>query len=164
MRCVGAENPPCARCLRTGRRCVVSPSRRGQTQANSLRKRLPPISSSVREVPDMETGTPSYGSISIKSPRLAPPELPRPPSRRSPTHRPDAHNSPASISRTENVSSPSLPSVYSLSPLDVLGSVATQDTLSGSQHQHQREPRDHWVGNSRSAEIPENVLVEYIEL
>lgn len=164
MRCVGAENPPCARCLRTNRRCVVSPSRRGRTQANSLRKRCHPVSSSTGAVPDVQTATPSHGSVSIMSPLLAPPEPPKPPSGRSSTQRPDAHDSPPSISRTDNISFPSLPSVYSLSPLDALGSLSAQETLSGSRHQHQRQLRDHRIDNSRSGDIPENVLVEYIEL
>lgn len=161
MRCQGAEKPPCARCVRTGRRCVVTPSRRGQTQANSLRKRLPPASSSTSEV---QTATPAFTTTSAKSPWLAPPEPPRTASHRSPTQRLDAHSSPASISRTENISSPSLPSVYSSSPLDVLGSVATQEPLVASQLQHQPEPRDNWTGNSGHVEVSENVLVEYIEL
>ncbi|KAK5049356.1 hypothetical protein LTR84_004285 [Exophiala bonariae] len=85
------------------------------------------------------------------------------PSHRSPTHRSDTHESPNSISRTENTSFPSLPSVYSLSPLDVLGSVTLQESPSDSRHQYQWEPRDRMISESRSAEISENVLAEYIE-
>src|ERR1700761_6019437 len=130
MRCIGAENPPCARCLRTGRRCVVQPSRRGQQQSShSLRKRqsLPP--SSPGEAAHYQEAQAAPSPAPASSGGLLSTAHPLPPKAsalRSPLARPEAHASPASTARLEQGASPSLPSVYSSSPLDVVGSAASR--------------------------------------
>ncbi|KIW73779.1 hypothetical protein PV04_01871 [Phialophora macrospora] len=170
MRCVNADNPPCARCLRTGRRCVVLPSRRGQQQSGtSLRKRQPPASSPAPSEPlhtrDSQPVPSAAPSSSAGRPSRIPPMLPQVQARalRSPSSRREAHSSPASTSHPEHSASPGLPSVYSLSPLDVLGYVATQPPSTETWAQQQPSPRGTSLGRPGLVDIAEGVLIEYIE-
>jgi hypothetical protein len=173
MRCVNADNPPCARCLRTGRRCVVLPSRRGQQQSGtSLRKRQPPASSPSSSEPlhtqdahPVPSAAPSNSAVRpSRIPPMLPQAQPQVQALRSPSSRREAHSSPASTSHPEHSASPGLPSVYSLSPMDALGYVATQPPSTETWAQHQLSPRGTSSGRSGPVDVAEGVLVEYIEL
>ncbi|ETI27796.1 hypothetical protein G647_00245 [Cladophialophora carrionii CBS 160.54] len=77
--------------------------------------------------------------------------------------RTEAHSSPANTSHPKHSTSPGLPSLYSSSPLDVLGSVATQPSSAEAWPQQQLTSRDTSLGGSWVNNVAEDVLVEYIE-
>ncbi|KIW24899.1 uncharacterized protein PV07_10582 [Cladophialophora immunda] len=168
MRCIGADKPPCVRCSRTGRNCVVHASRRGQQQsANSLRKRQPPVSSpppdALYQQASQSTTCAATGSVQ-RSP-LAHPTSPPAYSLQSPSYK-SGRVSPASTSRPDQNVSSSLPSVYSSSPLDVLDSVASQQPLPEPWSQLESDGNAAPLGSSSRRnpnDIPDTTLVELIE-
>ena len=168
MRCIGAaDGHSCARCLRTGRRCVVQPSRRGQQQsANSLRKKRPVVlsSSEPSSLRDDQAATRTATSSPAAWSPMIHPTLHETSSFQSPHMRIEAHSSPASIPRWEPNASSRLPSLYTSSPLDVLGSLVSQQPSKEISFQHLLSINSTSIRSPRLADIPEDVLIEYIEL
>ncbi|KIY00367.1 uncharacterized protein Z520_04052 [Fonsecaea multimorphosa CBS 102226] len=168
MRCIGAENPPCVRCSKTGRNCVVHASRRGQHQsANSLRKWQPPVSSSPSDALHQQDSQNTTDAATSSVRRSPPVHTATPPAfaLQSPSYK-GGRVSPASTSQPDQNVSPSLPSVYSLSPLAALDSVALQQPLPESWSQ----PASDGIAVVPSAssrrnpkDVPDTVLVELIE-
>lgn len=163
MRCVGAENPPCIRCTKSGRDCVVQASRRGQQSANSQARRQPASSSSIDDgIPRRRQLSPLAQSAQHAQ-QWSPAAHPSP--RASFTLRRPTSNSYASPT-SPSVPSPALPSVFSTSPLDVLEHVASQGSVGqlwSLSNQRSSAVRDVYLGNP-PPEIAEDVLVELVDL
>lgn len=73
MRCIGADNPPCARCAKAGRECIIQPSRRGLqkpagTTTEKTRNRRP-AKSSRNSAPRLDLSGQRIPDVPLFSPR-----------------------------------------------------------------------------------------------
>ena len=173
MRCLGAENPPCQRCAKAGRKCIVLASRRGQQSANSRRRRDP--ATPELEVALHQQNTPSSArSLGRLSSDPLPPASA---GALSVTYHlsPISHTTPGSTNQSGQIASPGLPSVFSSSPIDVLRPIGTQppEPPIGSQSQPRSSdfiftPRESYTGSLLptrvSLHIADSTLVELVDL
>lgn len=110
MRCIGAANPPCARCLKSNRECMVQLPNRQQ-------RHLPPSSSNAPTSPNpLVEHTPSPGvSHDSASPAVrtgAASQLQEP--------------SLGLASEQRNLYQTSLPSIFSLSPITIASAMSCE--------------------------------------
>jgi hypothetical protein len=128
MRCIGAWNPPCFRCSKSGKNCVVMGSNFGKQQTRSSRTAQQerrytqqlPGSSQIHGTPndrgsqqaDKLKSTYSKRIFELASPTESTSGLPT--ERQHPQSRPD---SPTDSIHLDNAPTLNLPSVYSTTPL-----------------------------------------------
>jgi hypothetical protein len=139
MRCVGAHNPPCERCLRTGKKCVVQPSRRGQQQpAQSLRRQKQPPQ-------------PSDGSVSEPHSLLSSPkELDQ--------------GSHLGESGNDHNYSRSRPLIYSSTSPQAPPFAAAFQSSRQLAHENRITSRSDPPASAGLVDIPDEVLCEYVDL
>lgn len=122
MRCIGADNPPCVRCVKSNRQCVVQMPNRQQRRSSPSQSQLNSTRTRVRQpasIPSPYSLTDHTPSPSVthapNSPNIPnlPVEIPHQFHEQSPRFAPEQRNSnPA-------VTSKSLPSIFSSSPITI---------------------------------------------
>ncbi|KAJ9607129.1 hypothetical protein H2200_008201 [Cladophialophora chaetospira] len=94
---------------------------------------------------------------------MVPPTLDETFSFHSPPSRVETNSSPVGITRWGSPAPYGLPSLYTSSPMDVLGSLVSQQLSEGFSFQQPSPMKRTPIQNSRLADIPQGMLVEYIE-
>lgn len=143
MRCIGAANPPCVRCLKSNRECMVKlPNRQQRHLSSSL--------SNAPTSPNPLVGHTPSPSVSHAS--------------TSPAVRPEAASQPQEPSprlapekRTPLLDQTSVPSIFSSSPITIASTKATQSDSPSS-----GVPASHT--QLESDQVSHSTLVDLVEL
>jgi hypothetical protein len=143
MRCVGAENPPCTRCAKAKRQCVIPPSRRSHHLAVADGPHEQGMQSA--QFQDHASHSPSFATSAGRAMAT-----------RTVTQARDAtsistHTSPASLGPFDMTQAASLPSIYLTSPLHTIDAQLSSYVQSSNLEDYAKHQSPPDVGSGRNS-------------